>query len=220
MSLVPAPFLFRYSIPVKRLDKFPRAKSNSLELPETCRCPWPSSLEPGAESFAAYSLGWNEKGLALEVRVAGRTKKLANPADLQQPGDRVWIWIDTRNTQGAHRASRFSHHFVASPLGGGKDGQSARMAQLLIPRAKEDAPTQDFPKVQLEAHIEKQNYRLSMWFPTAALHGYDPEAQRRLGFYLVVQDQELGTLPLVVGQGFPFDSDPSQWITLQLRVEN
>ena len=59
-------------------------------------------------------------------------------------------------------------------------------------------------------------YLLEAWFPAESLVGYDPDAHRQLGFYVVVRDAELGEQFLTVGREFPFEYDPSLWQMLEL----
>ena len=49
-----------------------------------------------------------------------------------------------------------------------------------------------------------------------SLNGFDPEQNRRLGFYYAVRDSELGEQVLSVGSEFPYWEDPSLWSVLEL----
>lgn len=215
MSLVPTAFLFRYSLSVQRVDRLPRSKAPLVKLPEECRVPLPSSLDPGLE-FAAVSLAWNPQGFAVEVQVTGKKKPpRCQPASLQT-SDVTRIWIDTRNTQNMHRASRFCQHFLACPVGEGRAGTAPLVRQLPVPRAREDAPMIDPESILAESEISKTGYRLGIWFPAESLHGYDPTSQGRLGFYMAVRDPEQGEQTLAVGDEFPWEADPSLWVALEL----
>ena len=59
-------------------------------------------------------------------------------------------------------------------------------------------------------------YRVELWLDAADLHGFDPEANPRLGFYYLVRDRELGEQFLSVEHDFPFAFDPSVWSTIEL----
>lgn len=215
MAVIPPAFLFRFTLPVARVDRLPRAKSPQLALPENCGVPFPSLLE-GDQPFARLKLAWNPHGLALEVEVEGkRHRPVCHPED-PATSDAVLIWSDTRDTQSQHRGSRFCHHFVAMPWGAGDDGRSPVIMQLPVPRAREDAPTADPDSFLVESAVSKTGYQIGIWLPAEALHGFDPVSQNRLGFYLVVQDRELGKQFLTVGEEFPYEADPSLWISLQL----
>ncbi|HEX6983832.1 MAG TPA: hypothetical protein VF170_00580, partial [Planctomycetaceae bacterium] len=134
-------------------------------------------------------------------------------------GDGLHVWIDTRNTQGAHRAGRFCHRFAVLPAVG--RGKSARpmVAAVEIPRAREAAPAADLSAVRLASDVTANGYRIEAWFPVETLHGFDPENSPRIGFHAVVRDSELGDRPLTVGDEFPTDHDPSLWTTLELTRE-
>ena len=54
------------------------------------------------------------------------------------------------------------------------------------------------------------------FLPAGVLHGFDPEQNRRLGFYYAVRDAELGEQVLSVGTDFPYWEDPSLWSVLEL----
>ena len=57
---------------------------------------------------------------------------------------------------------------------------------------------------------------LEGFLPAAALNGFDPEQNPRLGFYYAVRDAELGEQVLNVGSDFPYWEDPSLWSVLEL----
>jgi hypothetical protein len=216
MVLLPAPFLFRFTLPVARQDKLPRGKSPLLSLPASCRVPFPSDLSEG-DQFASLALAWNPQGLAIEVAVEGKKQPPRSNPDAVATSDALLIWIDTRDTQTQHRGSRFCHHFIAMPYGEGESGTDPVFRQRPVPRAREDAPETEPELLLAESELSKSGYRLAVWFPKEALHGFEPAAGARLGFYLVVQDNELGRQFLTVGDEFPYDSDPSQWISLELQ---
>lgn len=216
MALLPVPFLFRFTLPVARQDKLPRGKAPLLSLPASCRVPFPSELS-GENGFASLALGWNPQGLAIQVTVEGKKKPARANPEAVATSDAVLIWIDTRDTQTQHRGSRFCHHFVAMPYGEGETGTDPVFRQRPVPRAREDAPEMDPELLLAESEVSETGYRLAVWFPKESLHGFDPAPGSRLGFYLVVQDSELGRQFLTVGEEFPIDSDPSQWISLELQ---
>ncbi len=138
-KLLPHRFLFRYSMPVRRVKQIPRRGKSLLKLPATCTVPEFGELDDHA-AFADVRLGWNAAGLGISAQVTGKQKpldcRLADPTE----SDGLQIWIDTRNTQNIHRASRFCHHFCLLPSGAGKKSDQASVQQLPIARAREDAP--------------------------------------------------------------------------------
>ncbi|WP_437194436.1 hypothetical protein [Planctomicrobium sp. SH527] len=218
MNVIPTAFLFRYTIPVLRQDKLPRAKAPLLKLPEVCQIPWPSALN-GEPEFAKLALAWNPEGLAIEaiVTLPERTKNKKSK-EFTDEGS-LLIWIDTRDTQSQHRASRFCHQFVASTQGGGDDEDEPQVRQLPVPRAREDAPEVDPEGLLTEAEQLDDGYRLAVWLPREALHGFDPATQKRLGFMVAIHDKAMGMQTLTVNTEFPIDSDPSLWVSLELVEE-
>ena len=64
---------------------------------------------------------------------------------------------------------------------------------------------------------QRDGYQLELWIPTTQMPGFDQiEEIGHLGFYVVVEDTELGQLPLSVGDDFPVAHDPSTWLQLNL----
>lgn len=218
MNLLPASFLFRYTLPVRCVDRLPRAKAPLIELPQSCECPWPSTMD--SEPFAAMRLAWNSEGFAISVSVTGKTNWPSCAPERLHSSDGVQLWLDTRDTQNIHRASRYCHHFVVTPIGGGSDGKAPLIGQFPIARAGDDAPEADLETILLESDADESGYRVSIWFPTAALYGFDPETYSRMGFYIVVRDQELGTQYLSVDEEFPYSNDPSLWASLKLNRDD
>lgn len=215
MSLVPAPFLFRYSIPVSRIERLPRAQAPLLKLPATAEIPFPSSME-NERTFATLRMAWNPHGLAVSVTVTGKSDwPVCSPESIQN-SDGVQLWLDTRNTQNIHRASRYCHHFVLLPIGEGTDGMTPVIKQLPVPRAGEDAPEVDDEHILLESAADTSGYTVAAWFPQESLYGFDPDSYPRLGFYICVRDAELGNQCFTVGDDFPYQSDPSLWVSLNL----
>ncbi|SFI66695.1 DOMON domain-containing protein [Planctomicrobium piriforme] len=215
MNIIPSAFLFRYTLPVQRVDRLPRAKPPLLKLPESCALPWPSVLD-GGHAFASLAVAWNPEGLGFEINVTGKPGKPFCVPEAISSSDSLLIWIDTRDTQSQHRGSRFCHHFVALPTGGGDSGLEPVIRQLPVPRAREDSPDADPETLLVESEIRKDGYRLAVWLPREALHGYEPGSQSRLGFYAAVHDTNLGLQTLTVGPEFPFEADPSQWVSLEM----
>lgn len=218
MSLLPAPFLFRYSIPVTKIDRLPRSKAPLLKLPASAAVPFPSAMESGPE-FAKLSMAWNKNGLAISVTVEGKSTWASCDPASPQASDGVQIWFDTRDTQNIHRASRYCHYFCLLPIGEGDDGMTPIVKQLPIPRASDDAPEVDEESILIESEADESGYTVSAWFPSETLNGFDPEAYSRLGFYITIQDTELGKQFFTVGDDFPYQGDPTLWASLELVSE-
>ncbi len=217
-SVVPHRFLFRYTFPVRHLQPLPKKGKQILELPEECALPDLSELDR-AKPFGELRLAWNESGLGISVIVAGKKHPFVCDVAFPEEADGLQVWLDTRNTQSIHRASRFCHHFCLLPQGVGSKHAQPVAIQLPIARAREDAPVADSNEIPLSVKITKAGYKLEAWFPAEILNGFDPESNQLIGFYYYLRDAELGEQFLTVGKEFPFASDPSLWSTLELVNE-
>ena len=121
---------------------------------------------------------------------------------------------ETRTT--FHRASKFCHWFILLPSGGGDDGEEPLANMLKINRSKDDSPSINRHKIDLNAKVTKTGYKLSAFIPGKALNGWDVNEQRNIGFNFSVVDRELGCQTLAVGPELPISEDPSLWQTLEL----
>jgi hypothetical protein len=214
-SLLPHRFLFRYALPVRYAGKLPGSGKKLLGLgPEFALADF-SELDKVAP-FGELRLAWNEKGLGIGFEVRGKKRPPECPQQTPEAGDGLLVFVDTRNTQNIHRASRYCQQFYLFPAGAGPRGNDPWAVQVPILRAREEAPRADLAKISLAARVSKTGYALEAWLPGSVLHGYDPEAQPRLGFYYALHDAELGEQYLSVGPEFPFAVDPSLWSTLEL----
>jgi hypothetical protein len=223
MPVVPHRFLFRFSFPVREVEPS-AARKPFLDLEKIAPLPDLGGLDAAAP-FATLRAGWNEAGLGFRLEVSG--KKMPIFVDPNEPSesDGLQLWIDTRNTQSIHRATRFCHHFAfwalpenwtkgtAKNVGGGGRGGTQ---QLAIALAKEDAPMSRASLLQSASRATRSGYELEIWIPAECLQGYDRDSNPMLGFYYAVKDAELGEQFLTVGREFPFDHDPSLWSTLEL----
>lgn len=216
-ALVPPEFLFHCTYRVQCIDRLPRRGKQLLKLPRECQLP--DTTMSQRPRFGEIRLAWNDNGLAVALSVRGRSTPLV--CDPQRPGqtDGLRLWIDTRNTQSIHRASRFCQQFEVLPAGGGDDGSAPIVTPQLIARAKEEPPAVDAELIPVDSSVIATGYDLEVWLPASVLHGFDPERQPKLGFYYAINDAELGLQTLSVGPEFPFPSDPSLWSTLELVGE-
>lgn len=214
MELLPHAYLFRFGVPVPYVAGRPRSGKwpvgDGIEP-----LPLFSALDQASPNVLIRAC-WNEDGLGVAASVTGKQESPYAHSDDPAGGDGLHLWIDTRNTQGAHRASRFCHRFALLPAVG--RGRSAKPAlrSVEIPRARESAPPSDLSLIRVASEVARDGYRIEVWFPAETLHGFDPESSPRLGFHAVVKDSELGDRSLTVGDEFPTDHDPSQWTTLEL----
>jgi hypothetical protein len=214
-QLLPHRFLFRYSFEIPHAPALPRSGRRLLNLGKNCVLPDFAELDR-EENFGDVSLAWNQQGLGISLRVKGKRQPLETNQSAPTESDGLQVWIDTRNARNIHRAGRFCHHFCLIPQGSGKDGSDPLVVQRPIARAREDAPEEHADEIQLASDVTSGGYLLEAWFPAAALHGFDPDASRQLGFYYYLRDAELGDQWLSVGPEFPFAHDPSLWATIEL----
>ena len=213
-SVVPHRFLFRCEFSVPRINALPRRKgARILELPDTCVLPDLGTLDADPP-FYSLRTAWNSHGIGFELDVRGKRRLPKGDAGNPTASDGLQVWIDTRSTQNVHRATRYCHSFCLLP-GSGKQDPPAGVP-LPVARAREDAPLCDPESLLVSSDVAKDGYRLEAWIPADVLHGFDPDAQPRLGFHYVVRDFELGIQGLSVGGDFPYESDPSLWSVLKL----
>jgi hypothetical protein len=216
MALLPYPFLFRVAYRCPYIKGMPQTKGDDLvDLPEACRIdPLISMVD--RRDFAEVRLAWNEAGVGLQVEVKGKRESPQGDAARPRTSDGVTLWLDTRDSRASHRASRYCHQFHFLPAGGGPEKDEAAFVQSPIHRALQDAPMAPRNIVLFRCRRVKNGYHLAAFLPAAALNGFDPEQNRRLGFYYAVRDTELGEQVLSVGSEFPFWEDPSLWSVLEL----
>lgn len=215
-GILPNRFLFRYSFPVRYERKIPRSGKKLLDLPAEFAFPDFGALDD-ARSFAELRLAWNEYGLGISVAVDGKKKPLNCDRHASETSDGLRVFIDTRDTQNIHRASRFCVQFFLVPTTNCSKNPDPWAVQAPILRAREEAPQVNVGEIRMNTALSKSGYRMEAWLPASVLYGYDSEAQPRLGFYYALRDAELGDQFLTVGHDFPFAIDPSLWSTLELH---
>lgn len=233
-TVVPTPFLFRFSIPIRKAKCEPTTRKKTLlGLTDDYALPNLREVEDAApDSNAVVRACWSDTGFGLSITVSGKQHPtVGNKADpLEAEG--IQVWIDTRDTKNIHRASRFCHHFCLIPFDSGKAGTKAGTKadgktagnkakpvaiQLPIARAREESTLAKPASILMKSSATKDGYELEAWFPADVLHGYEPSANPRLGFYFLVRDSELGDWPMTVGDEFPYAQDPSLWPTLEMK---
>src|SRR5260221_3567059 len=133
--LLPASFLFRFSVPCLHLPD--GNGSQGLTLNEKYRLPNFTPLDGGPEG-PEVRVGWNESGLTLSVEVTGKRQLPWSRDNRIEDSDGLHIWIDTRDTHNIHRAGRFCHYFVFLPTGGGRRLHESVAEQLWINRARQN----------------------------------------------------------------------------------
>lgn len=213
-QIVPPRFLFRWSFVAQRIEGIPHAKGRLLDLPEECALPSLSEID-SRRDFACLKLGWNDAGLGVSVDVRGRTRPPDCHENEIERSDGIRLWIDTRNTQTVHRATRFCHQFVLLPKTRAHQSEPV-VRSLPIARAREEVSLPDASLVTVRSHVSQTAYSIDAWFPAKVLVGFDPGTNPKIGFHYMVHDSELGDQTLAVGREFPCESDPSLWQTVEL----
>jgi hypothetical protein len=76
---------------------------------------------------------------------------------------------------------------------------------------------QDPRRCRLETVLASDGYTLSVWIPGSQLPGFAELAETHaLGLYVIIEDSELGQLPMSVGGDFPIAWNPSLWTRMEL----
>lgn len=212
-SLLPPRQFFRFSVDVRRAEGLDSPKG--FQLDESYQLPTLGELD-GQNPLADVRMAWSPAGLGWQVTVAGKTQLPWCRDSRLEDSDGLQVWVDTRATLNVHRASRFCHRFAFLPRGGGSAGDQPLADQLLINRAKENARPVRPRELAARAKASSGGYTLWAFAPAAALGGYDPAQQPRLGFTYAVLDRERGLQTFSVGPEFPYEEDPSCWAELRL----
>lgn len=213
-TLIAPRFLFRFAVDVRHCEKLWSPKTGSL-LDESYRLASFAELD-GETPFAEVRMGWNSQGLAWWVRVEKRRQLPWCRESRLDESDGLQVWVDTRATTNVHRASKFCHRFVFLPRGGGRTAEEPVAEQMLINRARENARPLRVRELEVQSNVSQSAYELSAFAPAAALGGFDPESQPRLGFTYAILDRERGLQTFSAGAGFPYEEDPSCWAEAHL----
>lgn len=165
---------------------------------------------------------WSEAGLYFMVRVQGKSSL---PRFIQPRGgfsDGLRIWIDTRNSPGIHRATRFCHCFHFFP-GLPKSSSAAKINDLPlgildeIPRAREHPAAISNGDLEVQSEFTADGYSLWAHIPSQCLTGFSPLEFDRISLFYDVVDQELGTQSMTLGPELRYAEDPSLWVQANLR---
>ncbi len=215
--LLPQAFWFRLAVPCLRIDKIPQTDSKRLlDLPERCRIPQ-SSLLDGREPWAEVRTAWNPQGLAVSIEAQGDLIGLSND-DRPEGAYGAMILVDTRDTRDVSRATRFCHRFDVHLFKTAKKTDVGVLVERRpIARAVADPPASPPDAILAKTERTKTSWRVDLFFKAAALNGFDPETNRRLGFCYRVFDPDRTDEILGVGREFPAGENPSLWSTLELR---
>ncbi len=212
VSQVPKNLLFKYRIPCKRFDQ---KWTQKLRLSEDFRLPSFGNFEEQLD-YADVRMAWNKDGLFLNLLVTGKKKSLWCRSTQLLESDGIQLWIDTRNTQNVHRATKFCHWFLLLPAGQGSSNDQPMATMLRINRAREDPPTFNPQTISVSVVSKRNRYEMNAFIPGISMNGWNTEDHRHLGFSFAVIDRELGWQTLGAGPEMPINEDPSLWHTLHL----
>ena len=212
-ALIPRRLLFRFELPC--LWRSEIWSPTGCQLESKYRMLTLGTLE-GAPEFADVRMAWNEKGLVFNVRVTGKRRQPWCRDSRPSDSDGLHLWIDTRDTQTIHRASRFCHRFVILPAGSGPKYAHPYVTLLSINRARENPRMIPGGMLQVRGERRVDGYLLEACVPSESLTGFDPSEHPRLGFTYHVLDSELGEQTLSCPTTLPMSEDPSLWGSLEL----
>ena len=217
-QLVPPRFLFRWSFSVRRLERRLHHAGRLLGLSEEFLVPSLGELDNSA-SFADVRMAWSNEGIGLSIEVSGRSRPPKCLIEQPTTSDGLHVWLDTRNTQTVHRATKFCQQFSLLPIGGGSNGGEPLAIAIPMARARDEAALPEASLIELQSSVRNEGYWLDAWLPKEVLFGYEPSSHSSLGFHFAVRDSQLGEQTLAVNSEFPYASDPSLWQTIVLSTD-
>lgn len=214
-ALVPNRLLFDFEFPLRFRAKSPAITGKLSDWSDEYLLPDWSEID-GQRSFARVWACWNESGVNIACHVTGRSKPLrCDPASFWR-GDNLRLCTDMRDTRNIKRASRYCQQFYFLPTGYGASRRQPTAASAPINRAQEASPGVDPDEIQIASRVLKSEYAIEAHLPSSALSGFDPNEHRRIGFYYMLEDMELGQQYLTVGDDLYWHIDPSTWPTAVL----
>lgn len=213
--IVPPSFLFQYQLSVPRIDGLHTQKGRLLQLPETAGVFVPATMNEGTPGIRVR-LAWNPNGLAMELTVHGKKLEPTGRRNDLKHSDHVLVLIDTRHTATTHRATEFCTALQILPADEAAEDQAS--VQIIdIAQQRSTPREQDSRRVMVSTTSISDGYRLELWIPATQMRGFAEAPEiGHLGFYVIVEDTELGQLPLSIGDDFPVAHDPSTWLQLNL----
>jgi len=210
-TLVPNRLLFRFEFPLL-YRKSPEIDGDLSDWPDKFLLPDLSGLD-GDESFSRIYLAWNETGLFIACRAAGRKSAFkCNPNSFWK-GDNLRLCTDMRDTRDIKRASRYCQQFYFLPAGGGRDKKKPVAGAARINRAANHAPEVDDSLIQIAGKRKGGVYTMEAHVPAECLAGFDPEEHPRIGIFTMLEDADLGQQYLTVGDDLYWYINPSTWAT-------
>lgn len=238
---VPVAFLFDFEFPLVYRRQPPAVEGALDGWSDRELLPLFSAMD-GRLQFAPVWACWNDEGLYLATRVAG--KKRAPECDPVHywKGDNLRVMIDTRDTRENRRATRFCRQYYFLPAGGGPGGRHALGGSTRVLGAIEGASrgqlvaadatgARETPAtsaddttpgarpnavIHVASRLTAGGYNLECRIPRDAIIGFDPVEHPRIGFFYILEDREFGQQYLTVGDDLNWHMDPSTWATAVL----
>lgn len=206
--LIDPSFLFRFEISIR--EHTCQWSPKGLQLPESCRLPSFGTLAE-RPIFADVRMAWCKEGIGIQVLVSGKRQLPWCRDSRLEDSDGFHFWIDTRCSPGIHRATQYCHRFLWMPGGSGHKHEQPLTAMIPINRARTHPKPIKDGLLKVAAAPRHDGYDMSGFIPVAALTGFDPSQQPRVGLYYAVVDRELGWQTLALGPEYPVMEDPSLW---------
>jgi hypothetical protein len=214
-NLIPNRFLFKFEFPIHRCAKPPAIDGRAEKWDKKWLLPALHELDgepPTGEVWAA----WNDDGLFIAARVTGKKRSpRCDPAKFRQ-SDNFRLMTDMRDTRNIRRATRFCQQFYFLPTGGGRRNAEPVAGTVEIARAGDDAPKIDPGQIVIASKMLDDGYSMTIHLPREVLSGFDPDQTRRIGLFYMLEDTELGSQSLTVGDDLNWWMDPSTWPTAVL----
>ncbi|MGB0716609.1 MAG: sugar-binding protein [Phycisphaerae bacterium] len=225
-GLIPNRLLFSFEFEISYFAKPPRMKGLKKEWPAHHQLPCLAELDTPAGTdamggalpvdFGTLWAGWHESGLYVAAEVRGKKKPLNVNPDRFWDGDNIRICTDMRDARDNKRATRFCQQFYFLPEGGGPQGKRPLAGSQRIHRATSEAPAVSSDGLDVSAKVSKTGYFMECFIRAESLYGFDPQEHDRIGFYVIIEDSELGQQYLTVGDSMSWHIDPSTWASAVL----